>query len=204
MKNLFRIFTIFWALQAIAVQADGLSCLPFEAETDAAITPDASGTCAIRAIVNESRGKYFQDLKFLGEFPGLGTVCYSGSITDGHIGGVPGDYDTGIKIKASFVNGITSVDLNPQNFFPTSLSAAGIYTIVTFDGKKQLGKLYTQEVVLADQSPTTEYAIVVDGTKLFNKGMGNWRITGDALSGPVTLNGTVCMETERGHFVTPK
>lgn len=138
-------------------------------------------TCKIVSYKKE----IYPDLTFVGKpatpaSPSTSSACFFSQLT-ATLGN--------IQVTGTAYSGLTVNDLG------SGLTAASAITFKDANGYK-LGEIFTQDVIVDGTIPTAtkEELVMVDGTRMFNKGKGHLIISGNALIGATTFTGVLCAD----------
>jgi hypothetical protein len=149
----------------------------------------------IDCMVYKAQKDHFPSLIFLISEDSQNPFCYSATF-EGTLGkkGTPGG---SISIEGTTFSGLTQnqMNVNDPSVSPV-FTAASVISINNGANGKYLGDVYTQDLIITDpldNNNTRERLVVVDGIKNFKGTKGHLEILGNALAGPTTFAGTLCI-----------
>jgi hypothetical protein len=142
------------------------------------LTSEPLGTCTIR----QAKDRHFPDLTFNPNALGLGVGCFSTTLTNATLDGIP--------VTATAYSGVTDTSMAAQG----RLKAATMLIVRNAANTIELGRVYSQDII--DLVLEMESLTMVSGTRSYKGGHGNFTLEGNALNPvvPTQLRGTLCIE----------
>ncbi len=181
MKNFTLLSTLLLSLTSTYVLAANQNCKPISGQIER-LVPDTNRDGSLACHIQDARSSHFPDLTFLGA-----PYCFSTTLT-ATIGTPPART---VAVTGTAYSGLTAFGAN-------QLNAASAISFQNTSGLN-LGRIFTQDLIFGFTdsngfTATHELLTMVSGTNTFNGGHGHLEITGNALAGPATFTGVLCVE----------